>query len=184
MFLRLPILALGLSLFLPGVVRANDVYDLTVAEPSSAQTGTGTINLVFVEPSILTATTTGITSFSTNTLGGFLAGCSVGSLDVDAPSASTDVELAMTLSGGCIYSGQVATADFNQAITSLTTYAAYNDFSFDDNIGTLSISCIAGTPGCSGSIAAPEPSSFILLGLGLSVLGGVLIFGRKRFVLN
>ncbi|MGO9589711.1 MAG: PEP-CTERM sorting domain-containing protein [Candidatus Acidiferrales bacterium] len=30
--------------------------------------------------------------------------------------------------------------------------------------------------------AVPEPSSFMLLGLGLSVLGGLLVFGHKRFL--
>ena len=41
--------------------------------------------------------------------------------------------------------------------------------------------CTATSAGCPPT-ALPEPSSFMLLGLGLSVLGGLLVFGRKRFL--
>jgi len=146
------------------VARADTEYTLNVDENGIP---TANIQVQFSVPAILTATTSGIVPTSSS-LGTSFPFCSVSSVTVNTPSAPTDIEIAVFFGGAsCLFAG--ATADFNEPITSLGTFTAFNDFSFTEEIGTLAITA-------SGPVGAPEPSSLALIPIGL----GMLLLMRRR----
>ena len=74
MRLRLVVLVVGLWLFLPNLVRADEVYTLSVDYSSVLGIANSTVQWQFEVPSILTTPTT-ITSFLSASLGSGLSGC-------------------------------------------------------------------------------------------------------------
>lgn len=165
MHIRVFLGALALFLLVPALTRADAVYNLTVNENGVSSEN---VTVGFTVPSILTSTTTGITPTSSS-LGSAFPFCNVTSVSVNGPSQLTDIEIDILFGGvGCLFAG--ATADFNMPLTSDGVYIAYNNFTFSENIGTLTIS----TP----TANAPEPSSLALLGFGL--LGLVGLASRQR----
>jgi hypothetical protein len=169
MRLRLAVLLVGLSLICPNLLRADTVYTLNVEEDNLPAFS---INLQFDVPSILTGATTGITSF-TATLGSGFNGCTPTSVAVTNPSAATDIEMDLNFASSPSCNIVLASGDFNQPITSLGTYNAYNDFSFTEIIGTLLIAN-------SSPVSTPEPASMFLLGSGLLSIIGVGLRRKSR----
>jgi hypothetical protein len=164
--MKIRVALLGFCLLLPGLLRADTVYRLDVNEDGDA---TESIQVQFDVPAILTTTTTGIVPTSSE-LGASFPLCSVSFVNVNTPSAPTDIAMDLFFGGaGCPFAG--GTADFNMPITSLGVFTAFNDFTFAQEIGTLVISS-------SGPVGAPESGSLALLSCGL--LGLVGAWRRKR----
>jgi hypothetical protein len=162
--MKIRVALLGFCLLLQGLLRADTVYTLDVNEDGVA---TENIQVQFDVPA--TTTTTGIVPTSSS-LGTSFPLCSVSFVNVNTPSAPTDIAMDIFFGGaGCLFAG--ATADFNMPITSLGTFTAFNDFTFAQEIGTLVISS-------SGPVGAPEPGSLALLSCGL--LGLVGAWRRRR----
>ncbi|HTV54264.1 MAG TPA: PEP-CTERM sorting domain-containing protein [Terriglobia bacterium] len=145
---------IGLVLSAAGVARADYLYTFTTT--TSPFTGSAQ----FSENSILTASTT-ITTFSSNTISG-LASLSI------APESGEDCSLFF---GPCIatnFSTFTVPYFFSSNLTSTGTYST-EPFS---NTGTLDVSQAS---------AAPEPSAFLLTGIGLLVglwVARKHVFGR------
>jgi hypothetical protein len=147
---------LGLYLLFPILLRANDVYTLSVNYSGIFNNPLGsTLQLQFLVPSILTTTTTSITAFK-DSVGGSLSGCMGSTVDVDTPTSTSSLIL-LNFSPFCGPGNNFdgAAAAFNQSIGSVGSYTAYLRPGSSTIIGTLTIA------------STPEPSSILFLATGL-----------------
>src|SRR5271166_1437613 len=83
------ILAAGLCLAFPNASHADTTYTLAVDYSSLIGVPGSILDLQFSVPSILTATTTGITPLSNVSVGGALTGCVPSTAELDNPGSSS-----------------------------------------------------------------------------------------------
>jgi hypothetical protein len=168
MKVRLAILAVALSFAFPAASRADATYTLAVDYSALAGVPGSILDLQFSVPSILTATTTGISPFSNVSEGGALTGCVLSTAELDSPGSSSG-DLFINYAAPCGPGGNFdgAVAFFDVPITSPGTYDAigHHNMVAAGVIGTLTIS-------------SPEPPTTLLLGIGL--LGLVAAWVRRE----
>jgi hypothetical protein len=177
MRLRLVVLVVGLCLFFPNLVRADELYTLSVDYSNlTLSVPNSTMQWQFVVPSILTTPTT-ITNFLSTSLGSGLSGCVISDVQIPLPlatpitglSSSALADFASPCTGNQ-FTGAIAF--FTQSLAADGVYNAYG-LNFNANvrtnvlIGTLTISSVT------------EPSSISLLGTGLLALVGLLLFKSR-----
>jgi hypothetical protein len=164
MRLRFVVLIVGLCLFLPNLVRADELYTLSVDYSGIGVNGPGsTLRWQFEVASILTTPTT-ITSFLSASLGSGLSGCSIS--DVQIPLASPFSgysSFALTDFASPCGQGNAFVGAGTLFVQSISSEGLYDAFAHNGNvlIGTLTVS------------AVPEPSAMFLLGSGLLALVGL-----------
>jgi hypothetical protein len=166
---RLAILAAALCLAFPNASRADTTYVLAVDYSSLIGVPGSTLDLQFSVPSILTVTTTGISPISNVSEGGALTGCVPSTAELDSPGSSSGdliVNFAANCGPGDNFDG--AAAFFDVPITSDGVYDAigHHNSVAVGVIGTLTIS-------------SPEPSTTLLLAIGLLTLVGVSLRGES-----
>lgn len=170
MRLRLVVLVVGLCLFFPNLVRADELYTLSVDYSGIGLNGpNSTVQWQFVVPSILTTPTT-ITSFLSASLGSGFSGCTISNVQIPLPSPFAGFSsFALTNFVSPCGQGNQFSGTGTLFVQSLTSAGVYNAFAHNGNvlIGTLTITTV------------PEPSTMLLLGAGLLALGGLLSFKSR-----
>jgi hypothetical protein len=170
MRLRLVVLIVALCLFLPNLVRADELYSLSVDYSGIGVNGPGsTLQWQFEVPSVLTTPTT-ITSFLSASLGPGLSGCSIS--DVQIPLASPYSgysSFVLTDFASACGPGNLFTGAGTLFVQSLSSEGIYDAYAHNGNvlIGTLTISPV------------PEPSTIFLLSSGLLALVGTTLLKRR-----
>jgi hypothetical protein len=173
MRLRLVVLAVGLCLFFPNLVRADEIYSFS-ANYSLDGLGSGsTVQWQFEVPSILTTSTT-ITSFLNASVGpgtGF-KGCSISSvqLPLSSPFSGFPSYVLTNFASPCGPGDQFdgAAGFFIGPITSNGVFSV-----FAHNSGTVMGGPVIGTLTIS---SVPEPPALSLLGTGMLALASLLLF--------
>lgn len=162
----LAILAAALCLAFPNASHADTTYTLATDYSSLTGVAGSVFDVQFSVPSILTATTTGISPISNVTEGGAFTGCVPSSAELDNPGSSSGdliVYFAALCGPGNNFDGAVVF--FDVPLTSPGVYDAighHNDVAVGV-IGTLTIS------------TTPEPSATLLLAIGLLGLAAALV---------
>lgn len=144
------ILAIAFSFILPTAVRADDTYTLSVDYSGTAFTDVpgSILDVSFSEPSILTATTSGIVPLFNVSVGGALTGCVPSNAELDNPGSSSGdlfINFAAACGPGSNFDGAVAFFDTPLLAPGVYTAIGHHNMQVAGDIGTL-------------TITAPEPT--------------------------
>lgn len=167
---------LGLSLFSPSLLRADQIY--TYSSTTTLPPGlVGGISWSFDVPLLLTSTTTtaNIFIFLSESTSGALSGCSISNVTLVKPGAASP-SIITDFFHGCLQEGDLSLGGIiNSDFAAPLTDGTYSEFIDANNNFTLTITDTTSTP---------EPSTLLLLGTSLLAVMGMRLTRRKSLPLS